>query len=748
MFTITDLEPAEARRYAHLSFPANRWLLGELRSDVVVAGATLLGQPIGLALAQQGLSGTARSAVVHSVFVETAQRRIGVAAALMAFTERRLRLRGCERIFGTYLRDSPGADAIEALLQKCGWAPSQPRRLICQGDAERLGEMPWIGRTGLPHGCTVIPWIETSARARTGVALRGGVTGWRPQAANPFLDAPVEPSLSLALQAGGEVVGWVIWNQTGPSTVCCARLFVREDLREAGGGLALLSLSLQRMRAEGKWRHVVIDVEADGSRLAGFLQRRVARYLTSIRESRGSEKLLAPAGLNGLASADGLPPEDRQRPAPGRSLASSGLVNRITLLQERVALTRGEPAHSREKSAQVWRYNPADQPIGPLGLLIFQPTPFCNINCRYCYLPDRTSTETMDIETVVATIARVTEADMFSKEVLIAWHAGEPLVLPMEFYVEAVYRIRQAVPASTRIQHIIQTNGTLLNEKWCAMLKSLDIFVGLSLDGPAFIHDAARVTRSGKGTFEQVAAALRLLQQAGIWHGVLCVLSSLSLQHPDELFDFFRASRVRSLGFLPEEIAGVHADSTLTRNHAAQYRKFITRFYDLCQLHKAEAPSVREFLFYESLILEANSAVSRMPSVVTPFRILNVNSKGAFATFSPELLGMKDAAGERYALGNVHRDSLRGALETDRFRKMNAELRRGIEMCHATCDYFTVCGGGEPVSKVSVNGTLASTETTDCILRVQQLADSVLPKLEQRYGVKSRDEAVPDAAQR
>jgi uncharacterized protein len=35
--------------------------------------------------------------------------------------------------------------------------------------------------------------------------------------------------------------------------------------------------------------------------------------------------------------------------------------------------------------------------VGPLELLVIQPTPFCNLNCSYCYLPDRQNTRKMSL---------------------------------------------------------------------------------------------------------------------------------------------------------------------------------------------------------------------------------------------------------------------------------------------------------------------------------------------------------------
>jgi uncharacterized protein len=51
-------------------------------------------------------------------------------------------------------------------------------------------------------------------------------------------------------------------------------------------------------------------------------------------------------------------------------------------------------------------------------------------------------------------------------------------------------------------------------------------------------------------------------------------------------------------------------------------------------------------------------------------------------------------------------------------------------MCHERCEYFSVCGGGEPVNKLAENGSFASTETTYCRLTKMRATDLVLNALE------------------
>ena len=87
-------------------------------------------------------------------------------------------------------------------------------------------------------------------------------------------------------------------------------------------------------------------------------------------------------------------------------------------------------------------------PLHPwISLLVLQPSPFCNINCDYCYLPNRTSKKRMPLEVVAATIEKVFAADLVMCPLTVIWHAGEPLAVPISYYEQMFAEIRRKAPA-------------------------------------------------------------------------------------------------------------------------------------------------------------------------------------------------------------------------------------------------------------------------------------------------------------
>lgn len=174
-----------------------------------------------------------------------------------------------------------------------------------------------------------------------------------------------------------------------------------------------------------------------------------------------------------------------------------------------------------------------------LEILILQPTPFCNINCDYCYLPNRNDTHRMSVETIKAAIQTVFDAGLIKEQLSVVWHAGEPLILPVAYYELAFAAVHDLVKESCEISHSFQTNGTLINDEWCKLFQRPPVRIGLSIDGPEFLHDRHRKTRSGRGTHAQIMRGVQCLREHEIPFHVIAVISEDSLNHADAIFEFF-----------------------------------------------------------------------------------------------------------------------------------------------------------------------------------------------------------------
>lgn len=365
-----------------------------------------------------------------------------------------------------------------------------------------------------------------------------------------------------------------------------------------------------------------------------------------------------------------------------------------------------------------------------IELLVVQPTPFCNIDCRYCYLPGRSSRAVVSRETLHNLFSQVFASGWAGSEVSVVWHAGEPMVLPIDFYREAFTVIDRLRPAGVAVIHSFQTNGTLIDPAWCAFFKEAEISVGVSIDGPRHLNDRNRITRAGRGTFDKTIAGIRLLRAHAIPFHVISVLSTQSLAAPREMFDFYVAEGIERVCFNVEESEGDHRSRSFAEADVeAAYTRFLGEFWRLSAANPGKIPFIREIDDTLQQILRPEEAPFRN-QLVEPFAITSMDWAGNIATFSPELLGLKNAEYGDFILGNINRDALVDLPERATLRRMQEDIAKGVELCRGRCEYFSVCGGGEPVNKLTENGSLVSTETTYCRLTKMRATDLVLAALE------------------
>jgi uncharacterized protein len=344
----------------------------------------------------------------------------------------------------------------------------------------------------------------------------------------------------------------------------------------------------------------------------------------------------------------------------------------------------------------------------------------------------------MSMETLTHTVRFLFEKpERLGSRLSIVWHAGEPLTVPVQFYENAFRMLSEAAPSNVSVENCIQTNAMLVNQEWCDLFQTWSVQVGVSLDGPQRIHDRNRVDRSGRGTFDRVIRGIEHLRRNNIDVSVIAVLCDESLDHPDEIWSFYRSLGVTSISFLAEEIQGVHLDSSL-RNHTEcnRFRRFFEQIVRLRDVEPVEV-SIREIDDYFDPRPVWHHAFRMAENV--PLAVLNIAWDGSVSSFSPELLGMKNLQYGDFVFGNV-RGSITDVINSAKFRLVYRDIAEGVEKCRNTCDYFAACGGGPPASKLSENGTFNSTETTSCRLRIKSLGDLAVAVAEKRRGIENRTE--------
>jgi uncharacterized protein len=180
----------------------------------------------------------------------------------------------------------------------------------------------------------------------------------------------------------------------------------------------------------------------------------------------------------------------------------------------------------------------------------------CNLNCSYCYVYNKGDTSWRTRPAFIAdavlgqTIYRIRRHLQHSgqRSVRITFHGGEPLLAGPDRFGQWCARLQRELGDIARVIFTLQTNATLINERWIEVFERYDIDVGVSMDGPPRIHDAERVDHRGRPSYLRVAHGIALLQAAGRPVNVLAVIPFGA--DPLEVHEHFVSIGVSSINYL------------------------------------------------------------------------------------------------------------------------------------------------------------------------------------------------------
>jgi len=213
----------------------------------------------------------------------------------------------------------------------------------------------------------------------------------------------------------------------------------------------------------------------------------------------------------------------------------------------------------------------AGRPTPPGFHLLAKPSgSACNLDCKYCFFLSKEmlypgSRFRMADDLLEIYIRQLLEAH-HSPEVNINWQGGEPTLMGLEFFKASIGYVEKHKKQGQRIGYTIQTNGVLLDDEWCEFFRQHGFLVGLSVDGPKALHDAYRVNKGGRGSFDQVMHGLACLKKHGVEFNILCTVHAANADHPLEIYRFFRDElKANYLQFIPiverstaEDLAGTN----------------------------------------------------------------------------------------------------------------------------------------------------------------------------------------------
>ncbi|MCD7842905.1 MAG: anaerobic sulfatase maturase [Lachnospiraceae bacterium] len=314
----------------------------------------------------------------------------------------------------------------------------------------------------------------------------------------------------------------------------------------------------------------------------------------------------------------------------------------------------------------------------------------CNMHCSYCYYLDKGKYSAhsrqvrMNVKLLEKLICQTIEASP-GPVVSFTWHGGEPTLAGLDFYQYAVDLERKYLPGGWQVWNNLQTNGLLLNERWCRFLKENHFDVGLSIDGTQAVHDQNRKDLGGQETYDRVRQSVERLQAVEIEPDLLCTVNSATVQDALGVYRTLRELNTGWIQFIPIVVRCPDGNLSPESVCAEDYGDFLCTIFDEWVTNDLGQTDVQ--LFAETARIMAGGEASLCWMAPSCGRVLIAEEDGS-------LYSCDHFVDDKHRIGNLKRNRIEEAADSAfQVHFGNAKRDSLTAKCRA-CQWLKYCNGG------------------------------------------------------
>ncbi|MFW5976464.1 MAG: anaerobic sulfatase maturase [Bacillota bacterium] len=332
----------------------------------------------------------------------------------------------------------------------------------------------------------------------------------------------------------------------------------------------------------------------------------------------------------------------------------------------------------------------------PFNVMAFPSGPICNLDCDYCYYLEKTDLYPesdkfqMSEELLEEYIKQYIESQP-GPRISFGWQGGEPTLRGLDFFKKSVDLIKRYIPDDWEYEISFQTNGILLDDDWAEFMAENDVLVGLSLDGPAELHDVYRTDKNGLKSHKKVIKGLDYLIQYGVKYNILCVVNDINSKYPGKVYDFFKKRGAQHIQFIPlvEQLENGKISSRSV--FSEEYGRFLIGVFD-------------KWLFdgYGDIYIQIfEQCVSAWAGYGTSLCVFNETcGRAPVLEHNGDLYACDHFVLPEYKLGNIMNKSLSELMNSSKQIEFGDDKRDTLSKKCRNCDYLFICHGGCPKNRV------------------------------------------------
>lgn len=283
-------------------------------------------------------------------------------------------------------------------------------------------------------------------------------------------------------------------------------------------------------------------------------------------------------------------------------------------------------------------------------------------------------------------------------QVTFVWQGGEPTLRGVDFFRKAVgFQKKYARPGMT-VENALQTNGTLLDDEWCAFFKENDFLVGISLDGPPQLHEIYRKDKGGKGTSARVLSGLELLKKHAVDFNILCTVHAGNAEHPLEVYCYFRDELCAEfIQFIPiverDNKTGFQVGNKVTERsvNGKEHGDFLIAIFD--EWVQQDVGSVFVQIF--------DVALGKWMGVTGGLCVFEETcGVGLALEHNGDLFSCDHFVEPKYKLGNIVKTEMIDLVASHKQNQFGMDKRDTLPQYCLDCEVRFACNGGCPKNRI------------------------------------------------
>ena len=325
--------------------------------------------------------------------------------------------------------------------------------------------------------------------------------------------------------------------------------------------------------------------------------------------------------------------------------------------------------------------------IKPFSLLIKPASASCNLRCEYCFYIDHLDYVKQGEKPEMSNSILEKLISGFMKipmpEYNFAWQGGEPTLLGLDFFKRAVEFQKHYLPPGARFNNAVQTNAVLIDRPMAEFFAANNFLIGVSLDGPEKYHDVFRLTPGGKPTHRMVLRGIQYLKEAGADFNILALVNSENVEHPRELYRYFRDKDFRFLQFIPCVEFDKQGELTNYSITGEKWGNFLNEIFDLWYRKDTRKISIRHFDSVLNYLVLGKYTSCTMDRDCRQYFVVEYDG----GIFPCDFFVKKELN-----LGNINSASWTDALKNPVYEDFGKRKLRFNEKCRS-CRWLSLCHG-------------------------------------------------------